>query len=279
MQYFLLQSSLGDKIQRFIENDLMFFVRNILIALIIFYVGKWVANKLADLCAKLMTASKMDETLVKFLRTLAYIGLMVVVAIAAIGRLGVETTSFAAILAAAGLAVGMALKDTLGNFASGVMIIMFKPYKVGDLVEIAGTTGVVEEVTIFNTMMKTGDNVQMYIPNGSVTGGKISNYSTKPHRRIDLVIGCGYDDDLKAVKAYIEEVVNNHDQVLKDPAPTVAVAELGDNSVNFVVRPWVNNADYWGVRFDLIEKIKIGFDEKGFNFPYPQTDVHLHKVD
>ena len=155
---------------------------------------------------------------------------------------------------------------------------MFKPYKVGDLVEVAGTTGVVEEVTIFNTMLKTGDNVQMYIPNGSVTGGKISNYSSKPQRRIDLVIGCGYDDDLKAVKAYIEEVVNNHEKVLKDPAPTVAVAELGDNSVNFVVRPWVDTADYWAVRFDLIETIKIGFDEKGFNFPYPQTDVHLHKV-
>jgi small conductance mechanosensitive channel len=277
MDYYIL-ASLGEKIETFVQNDFMFFVRNLFLALAIFFIGKWVAGKLADACAKLMIASKMDETLVKFLRTLVKIGLMLIVVMAALGQLGIETTSFVAVMAAAGLAVGMALKDTLGNFASGVMIIMFKPYNVGDLVEVAGTLGVVEEVTIFNTMLKTGDNIQMYIPNGAVTGGKISNYSAKENRRIDLVIGCGYDDDLKAVKAYLEEVVNAHEKVLKDPAPTIAVAELGDSSVNFVVRPWVNNADYWAVRFELIEAIKVGFDEKGFNFPFPQTDVHLHKI-
>lgn len=277
MDYYIL-ASLGEKIETFIQNDFMFFARNLFLALAIFFIGKWVAGELANACAKLMTVSKMDETLVKFLRTLVKIGLMLIVVMAALAQLGIETTSFVAVMAAAGFAVGMALKDTLGNFASGVMIIMFKPYKVGDLVEVAGTLGVVEEVTIFNTMLKTGDNIQMYIPNGAVTGGKISNYSAKENRRIDLVIGCAYGDDLKAVKAYLEEVVNAHEKVLKDPAPTIAVAELGDSSVNFVVRPWVNNADYWAVRFELIEAIKVGFDEKGFNFPFPQTDVHLHKI-
>ena len=277
MDYYIL-ASLGEKIETFIQHDFMFFARNLFLALAIFFIGKWVAGELANACAKLMTVSKMDETLVKFLRTLVKIGLMLIVVMAALAQLGIETTSFVAVMAAAGFAVGMALKDTLGNFASGVMIIMFKPYKVGDLVEVAGTLGVVEEVTIFNTMLKTGDNIQMYIPNGAVTGGKISNYSAKENRRIDLVIGCAYGDDLKAVKAYLEEVVNAHEKVLKDPAPTIAVAELGDSSVNFVVRPWVNNADYWAVRFELIEAIKVGFDEKGFNFPFPQTDVHLHKI-
>ena len=193
-------------------------------------------------------------------------------------RLGVNTTSFAAILAAAGLAVGMALKDTLGNFASGVMIILFKPYKVGDFVEIAGTAGVVEEIHIFNTVMKTGDNIQMYIPNGTVTGGKICNYSAKETRRIDLTIGCGYDDDIKAVKDYLNEVLKGHEKVAQDPEPTVAVGELADSSVNFVVRAWVKTPDYWAVRWDLIEKIKIGFDEKGFSIPYPQSDVHMHEA-
>ena len=269
-------ASFSERVEFFFENDLTFFLRNVVIALLIFFVGKWLANFLAGICCKLMSASKVDETLIKFLRVLIYISLMVVVVLAALGQIGVQTTSLVAILAAAGLAVGMALKDTLGNFASGVMIIIFRPYDVGDFVEIAGTSGVVEEVTIFNTVLKTGDNVQMFIPNGSVTGGKISNFSKKENRRIDLVIGCSYDDDLKAVKTYLEEVLENHEKVLKDPGFTVAVSELGDNSVNFVVRPWVNNADYWAVRFDLIEHVKLGFDEKGFNFPYPQQDVHMY---
>ena len=203
-----------------------------------------------------MLASKMEETIVNFLKALIYVPLMVVVCLAALDKLGVKTTSFVAILAAAGLAVGMALKDTLGNFASGVMIILFKPYKVGHFVEIAGTSGVIEEVNLFNTVLRTGDNIQMYLPNGSVTGNKICNYSVKDERRIDLVIGCGYDDDLKAVKQTILDVINGHELILKDPEPVVAVSELGDSSVNFVVRPWVKNADYWPVRFDLIEKYK-----------------------
>lgn len=277
-QYLILAQKAGesgfmDKLEPYAKA---FFI-NLLIAAAIFLIGKKIAQALTFAAVKMMEASKVEETLIKFLKGLIYTGLMIIVIISALGALGINTTSFAAILAAAGLAVGMALKDTLGNFASGVMIIIFKPYKVGDFVEIAGTTGVVEEIHIFNTLMKTGDNIQMYIPNGSVTSGKISNYSAKETRRIDLTIGCGYDDDIKAVKDYLNEVLKGHDKVARDPEPTVAVGELADSSVNFVVRAWVKTEDYWVVRWDLIEKIKLGFDEKGFSIPYPQSDVHMHQ--
>lgn len=254
------------------------FLFKLLIAAAIFFIGKKVAQLLTFAAEKMMEAAKVDETLIKFLKGLIYIGLMVVVIISALGALGVNTTSFAAILAAAGLAVGMALKDTLGNFASGVMIILFKPYKVGDFVEIAGTSGTVKEIHIFNTIMSTGDNVKMYIPNSNVTGGKISNFSSQDTRRVDLIVGCGYNDDLKAVKEYLIELVGNHEKINKDPEPLVAVSELADSSVNFVVRAWVQSADYWKVKWDLTEKIKLGFDEKGFTIPYPQSDVHMHEV-
>ena len=222
-----------------------------------------------------MEKAKLDTTLIKFVSNLAYALMLAFVVVAALGRLGVDTTSFAAIIAAGGLAVGFALQGSLGNFAAGVMLITFKPFKVGDLVEVGGSTGVVEEVQIFNTMLKTADNVTIIVPNGSITGGTITNYSAQATRRIDLVFGCGYGDDLKAVKAYLEEVLAAEERVLKDPAPTVAVAELGDCSVNFVVRPWVNAADYWAVRFDLLERIKLGFDERGFSIPYPTQDLHI----
>lgn len=260
-----------------IEIYAKFFIINLICALAIFFVGKKVAQALTFGAVKLMETSKVDPTLIKFLKSLIFIGLMVVVCIAALGALGVNTTSFAAILAAAGLAVGMALKDSLGNFAAGVMIILFKPYKVGDVVEVAGTMGTVEEIHIFNTLMKTGDNVQMYIPNGSVIKGKISNFSAKPTRRVDLVVGCGYDDDLKAVKEFLHSLVDDHEKISKEPAPVIAVSELGDNSVNFIVRAWVQSPDYWAVKWDLTEKVKLGFDEKGFNIPYPQRDVHIHQ--
>lgn len=276
MHSYITIGSIMDQITSFVEKDLPQFLQNVVIALVIFFVGKLVANFLTSLSGKLMLASKMEETLVNFLKALIYVGLMVVVTLAALEQIGVKTTSFVAILAAAGLAVGMALKDTLGNFASGVMIILFKPYKVGHFVEIAGTMGVIEEVNLFNTVLKTGDNIQMYLPNGSVTGSKISNYSIKETRRIDLVIGCGYDDDLKVVKETILNVVNAHEKVLKDPEPVVAVSELGDSSVNFVVRPWVKNADYWIVRFDLLENIKTEFDKAGISIPFPQQDVHMY---
>jgi len=223
----------------------------------------------------MLERSNTDQTLVKFLGDLVYFGLLVLVIIAALGTLGVNTTSFAAIIGAAGLAVGLALQGNIANFGAGVVLLFLRPFKVGDFVEAGGATGVVDSIGIFNTTFKTGDNRIILVPNSNIIGGNIVNYSREPIRRIDLVIGVGYDDDLKLVKQTLEEILNNHPKVLKDPAPAVALAELADSSVNFNVRPWVKSEDYWGVRSELLETIKTTFDEKGINIPYPQLDVHL----
>ncbi len=249
---------------------------NIVLALLIFLVGKWITNILSRFCNRLMKQAKVDDTLARFLSNIIYSILMVMVILAAISKLGINTNSLAAVLAAAGFAIGMAFQGTLGNFASGVMLILFKPFRVGDYIEAGGTAGIVEEIQIFSTYLRTGDNIAIVVPNGHISGGTIRNYSKKPTRRIDLVIGCGYDDDLRAVKSFLEEVVQGDERVLSDPAPVVAVNELGDSSVNFVVRPWVNNADYWTTRWDLTERIKLGFDERGFNIPYPTRDLHVY---
>ena len=249
---------------------------NIVMALLIFLVGKWITNILSRFCNRLMKQAKVDDTLARFLSNIIYTVLMVVVILAAISKLGINTNSLAAVLAAAGFAIGMAFQGTLGNFASGVMLILFKPFRVGDYIEAGGTSGIVEEIQIFSTHLRTGDNIAIVVPNGQISGGTIRNFSKKPTRRIDLVIGCGYDDDLRAVKSFLEEVVQGDERVLSDPAPVISVNELGDSSVNFVVRPWVNNADYWTTRWDLTERIKLGFDERGFNIPYPTRDLHVY---
>ncbi|MCA8923845.1 MAG: mechanosensitive ion channel [Planctomycetes bacterium] len=254
------------------------FLKNLIVALLIYMIGKMVVKMLTNILVKVMEKSKIDTTLIKFLSNMVYSLLLAFVVLAALERLGVETTNFAAIIAAAGLAVGFALQGSLGNFASGVMLIIFKPFKIGDLVEVGGTLGVVEEISVFTTTLKSGDNKWICVPNGGITGGNIINYSAKPTRRVDMVYGCGYGDDLKAVKAYLEEAVKSHPKVLAEPAPTVAVSELGDNSVNFVVRPWCKTEDYWAVWFDMHEQIKLGMDERGFSIPYPQRDVHMHTV-
>jgi small conductance mechanosensitive channel len=268
-----------DQIKTFVVENGSEFVLKLITAFLIFYIGKKVAGALTGLSKKAMIKGKVDEALVSFLAALINIGLMLIVIMAALGQLGVNMMGFGAILAAAGLAIGLSLQGTLSNFASGVMIILFKPFKIGDFVSVAGETGVIEEIHIFNTMMKTGDNVQIIIPNGSVVGGNITNFSAKETRRIDLVVGCGYDDDLKAVKAHLTEMVTKHELILQDPAPVVAVHELGDSCINLVVRPWVKSSDYWAVRWELTENIKTSFDEKGFSIPYPQTDVHVHRVE
>ncbi|HRX77913.1 MAG TPA: mechanosensitive ion channel [Pirellulaceae bacterium] len=250
---------------------------NLLLAGVIFVVGRWIANIVTRMLGKLASKAKLDETLVKFLENIVYAILMVIVIMASLDRVGVPTTSFAAILAAAGFAIGFALQGSLGNFAAGIMLIVFKPFKAGDFVEAGGQAGVIEEIQIFNTMMRTGDNIKIIVPNSSITGSTIRNFSAKPTRRIDLVIGCGYDDNLKEVKQFLLGVLQAEPRVLKDPVPVVAVSELGDSSVNFVVRPWVASADYWATRWDLTEAIKLGFDERGFSIPYPQRDVHISK--
>jgi small conductance mechanosensitive channel len=190
----------------------------------------------------------------------------------------VETTSFIAILGAAGLAVGFALQGSLSNFAAGVMLIIFRPFKSGDFIEAGGTIGVVEAIQIFNTVLRTPDNKMVIVPNSNITGGNITNYSAKEDRRIDMVFGIGYDDDLKKAKEILERLISEDSRILKDPAPTVAVSELADSSVNFVVRPWVKTSDYWAVYWDFTEKVKLTFDAEGISIPYPQQDVHMHQV-
>ncbi len=244
-------------------------------AIVIFIVGRIVARILSNGVAKMMTKSKVDETLVKFTKSMIYAALMIFVSLAAIGKLGIETTSFAAILAAAGLAIGFALQGTLGNFAAGFMLILFRPFKVGDFVEAGGVTGIIEEVQIFSTKMKSLDNKEITVPNGQIVGSTIVNYSAKETRRVDLVFGVSYNDDLKKVRIVLEDILNSDARILKNPAPTIGVLELADNSVNFAVRPWVKSDDYWPVLFDIQEAVKLRFDAEGISIPYPQQDVHI----
>ena len=251
---------------------------NIVIAIAIFYVGKLVISLVIRGMRKVMQAREVDKTLETFVANLVRMALMVVVVIAAISQVGIETTSFIAIFGAAGLAVGLALQGSLSNFASGVLIVLFRPYKVGDFIEAAGIAGVVEQVQILTTVLRTGDNKQIIVPNSQVMDSVITNYSANDTRRVDMVVGVSYDDDLDKVRKTLEELVSAEDRILEDPAVTIAVSELADSSVNFVVRPWVKTADYWGVMFDLTEAIKKRFDKEGIAFPFPQQDVHLHTV-
>lgn len=254
------------------------FAINVLKALVIFYVGRWAANLLTRGLRTLMQKQEVDKTLETFVCNLVRMVLLVFVVIAAISALGVQTTSFIAVLGAAGLAVGLALQGSLSNFAAGVLIVMFRPYKVGDWIEGAGISGSVVAVQILTTILKTGDNKQVIVPNSQIMGSIITNYSANDTRRVDLVVGVGYDDDIDKVRKALQEVVAADERVLADPPVTIAVAELADSSVNFVVRPWVKTADYWGVTFDLTEAIKKRFDRDGISIPYPQQDVHLYQA-
>ena len=247
-------------------------------ALAIFILGRIVIGIITGVVRRLMQKSKVDETLTKFVVSLTKIALMAFVVIAALSTLGIQTGSFIAVIGAAGLAVGFALQGSLSNFAAGVMLIIFRPFKAGDYVEAGGSSGTVEEIGIFSTIMKTPDNKKIIIPNSGVTGSNIVNYSAKETRRIDLVFGIGYNDDLRKAKQILERLLQEDDRVLKDPAPVVAVSELADSSVNFIVRPWVKSSDYWAFYWDLNEKVKITFDAEGISIPYPQQDVHIHQV-
>lgn len=247
-------------------------------AVVLFIVGRLVIALLVNAVKRLLHRAGTDETLSRFLVSLTRGLLLAVLVIATISALGVETTSFIAVLGAAGLAIGLALQGSLGNFASGVMIIVFRPFKKGDYIEAGGVAGSVEEVAIFNTVLRTPDNKKVIVPNGDVLGGSITNYSAMETRRIDLVFGIGYDDDLRKAKTILQRIVDEDERILKDPAPQIAVSELGDSSVNFVVRPWVKVGDYWAVYFDLIEKVKLTFDDEGISIPFPQRDVHLYQT-
>ena len=250
----------------------------VLIALVIFLVGRVIARMIARGLRKVMQAQSVDKILETFVSNLVYWTVMIFVIIAAINQVGIQTTSLIAIMGAAGLAVGLALQGSLSNFAAGVLIVVFRPYRVGDFVEAAGISGVVLQVQILTTILKTGDNKQIIVPNSQIMGSIITNYSANDTRRVDMVVGVSYDDDLDKVRATLEELIAADDRILEDPAPMIAVSELADSSVNFVVRPWVKTADYWGVMFDLTEAIKKRFDQEGISFPFPQQDVHLYNA-
>jgi len=252
---------------------------NIVYALLILIIGVFVVKTLVRIIRKIFAKAGTDEILANFITSIIRAILYLFVFVAALDRLGVNTSSLIALIGAAGLAVGLALQNSLQNFAAGVMLILFKPFGSGDFVECAGTAGIIEKISIFSTTMRTGDNREVIVPNGSIYKSNITNFSARDTRRIDMVFGIGYDDDIKKAKDLIWEVLNSDERILKDPAPTVAVGELGASSVDFVVRPWVNSGDYWAVKFDMNEKIKNTFDENGINIPYPQMDIHLDKKD
>ncbi|MCK4675293.1 MAG: mechanosensitive ion channel [Gammaproteobacteria bacterium] len=265
-------------IPQLIETYVLPWGINIVMAFAIFLIGKFIVKKLVSVAKKLMSKAKVDAILVNFIASIVNTVLLLFVVIASLDQLGVETTSLIALIGAAGLAIGLALQGTLQNLASGVMLIIFRPFNDGDFVEAAGVSGVVEQIGIFTTTMRTGDNREIIVPNGEVFGGTITNYSRRATRRVDMVFGIGYDDDLLQAKEIIGRILSEDDRILADPAPTIAVGELADSSVNFNVRPWCKTEDYWGVYGDIHEKIKLTFDAEGISIPYPQMDVHQDKA-
>jgi small conductance mechanosensitive channel len=268
----------GDEVIVMLQTTGLDFAINTVTAIAIFLIGRIVVRFLTRGMRKIMEQQDVDKTLVSFASNFVGMVLLAFVIIAAIGALGVQTTSFIAVLGAAGLAIGLALQGSLSNFASGVLIVLFRPYKVGDWIEAAGVSGSVEEVQILTTVLKTGDNKQVIVPNSQIMNSIITNYSANDTRRIDMIVGVSYDDDLDQVRKTLEELIAADDRVLDDPACTIAVSELADSSVNFIVRPWTATADYSSLKLDLTEAIKKRFDKEGISFPFPQQDVHLYKA-
>jgi small conductance mechanosensitive channel len=248
----------------------------IILALAIYVVGKWVTKRVTGLVTKLMQSRDVDPTLVNFLANIVYAVLLVAVIIAALDTLGLPVTSLLAVVGAAGLAVGLALKDSLGNFAAGVMLVLFRPFSKGDFVEAAGVSGSIDDVRIFSTILTTPDNKQITIPNAQVYAGTITNYTAKDRRRVDMVFGVSYDDDLKVAREVLTRVCTSHPKVLAEPEFKIFVLNLGDNSVDFAVRPWAKTEDYWAVWGDVLERGKAELEAAGCSIPYPQRDVHMH---
>ncbi|GGB48358.1 mechanosensitive ion channel family protein [Shewanella inventionis] len=249
-----------------------------LAAIVIFIIGKYFAGVAKRLTVKLLESRKVDATVVSFVANLAWALVFVFTIIATLGQVGVQTASLVAVIGAAGLAVGLALQGSLSNFASGVLMVLFRPCRVGDFIEAAGIAGVVDEITIFSTRLRTGDNKVIIAPNSSIMNGTITNYSALEKRRIDLTIGVSYTADIATTKKVIADVLDNNASVLKDPGYTIGLAELADSSINFVVRPWVSTADYWPVRFELLEQIKNALDAANIEIPFPQMDLHVKEV-
>lgn len=270
-----------EQVEQYVDQGitmLMAWAPNALLALIVLIVGWWVIARIVRLMERALQRSSADQTLTNFLKSLANIVLKALLLVSVASMIGIATTSFVALLGAAGLAVGLALQGSLSNFAGGVLILLFRPFKVGDFIEAQGVSGTVKEMQILNTVLSTPDNKRVIVPNGPLANNNIINFSTAPTRRVDCVFGIGYDDDLLKAKQLLEQLVSEDERVLEDPAPMVAVLELADSSVNFTVRAWVQASDFWPFKFDLTERVKLTFDEQGVSIPYPQTDVHLHSV-
>jgi small conductance mechanosensitive channel len=248
-------------------------------AVVVLIFGRWFASRMRTLTRRGLERGGIDASLVPFLSSLTYYSVLAVVLIAVLNLFGIETTSLIAVFGAAGLAIGLALQGTLSNVSAGVMLLVFRPFRIGDFVDVAGTAGTVAEIGLFTTILNTGDNVRIFVPNSSIYGETIRNFSSNDTRRNDLVIGVSYDDDLSTAKSVIEAVLGADKRVLKDPAPVVAVSELGDSSVNFIVRPWCVKEDYWALRWDLTRKLKEDLEAAGCSMPYPQRDVHVHKTE
>lgn len=249
----------------------------VIAAVVIIIVGRWVALGVAKIIKRMMIRSNVDETLISFVRNLSYVALLAFVVIAALNQLGIQTASFIAVLGAAGLAIGLALQGSLGNFAAGVLMIIFKPFKVGDYIEGAGTGGIVEKIEIFTTQLMTPDNKTVIIPNAKLTGDNIVNYTVKGTRRVDFVFGIGYGDDIDEARGIISEILDQDARVLKEAEPVIVVSELADSSVNLTVRAWTSADDYWAFYFDTTEKVKKQFDAQGISIPFPQRDVHIYE--
>ncbi|WP_198265842.1 mechanosensitive ion channel family protein [sulfur-oxidizing endosymbiont of Gigantopelta aegis] len=250
---------------------------NLIFALLIFFIGKFIANIVKKMVQGMMAKSRVDPLIIGFTSSLVYMGVMIFIVMAALGQVGIQTTSFIAILGAAGLAIGLALQGSLANFAAGFLLIIFRPFKEGDVIEAAGVVGKVEVIQIFTTTLKTPDNKTIIIPNNKLGNDNIINYSTQDTRRVDLTVGVSYDADLKEVRTILEDIVAKDQRILKDPTHLIVVGELADNSVNFFVRVWVKSEDYWNVYFDANETVKLRLDAAGIGIPYPQRDVHLYE--
>jgi len=262
--------------QKFIDAA-MLYIPKLILAIIVLVIGLWVIKLIVKGISSIMKKKDLDASLQPFLKSLTSAILKILLVISVISMLGVEMASFVAILAAAGFAIGMALSGTLQNFAGGVMILIFKPFKVGDFIEAQGQMGTVSEIQIFNTILKTPDNKTIIQPNGALSTGSMVNFSTEENRRVDFTFGIGYTDDIDKAKAVIKRLIDADTRIFKDPAPFVAVSELADSSVNFAVRVWAKASDYWGIFFDMTEAVKKEFDKEKISIPYPQTDVHLIK--
>lgn len=243
-------------------------------AIVIWIVGSWIIKRIKKLLIKAMDKVEYDESLEKFISSLIVVSLKIILFIVILGNLGVETTSFAALLAAAGLAIGLALQGSLSNFAGGVLILIFKPYKTGDFIAAQGEMGVVKQIEIFTTKLNTTDNKEVILPNGAVSNGNITNYSSEKKRRVDITMGVSYDANIKETKDLLLKIITDNSKVLSDPAPMIVLGELADSSVNFYLRPWVNSEDYWDVYFEIMETCKIELDKAGIEIPYPQMDIH-----